>query len=119
MANSGHGGADRQLKLEAGAPTQCRLHRDAPAMHLYDLLVDGKAEPRAALGLAVGAVDLVKLFEDARLFLDRDAGPGVDHGDGEVAVLRPSGYSHLSHIGELDGIAHKVEKHLGEALLVA
>jgi hypothetical protein len=36
-------------------------------VHLYDLLGDGEAEARTALGFGVGAVDLVELVEDAGL----------------------------------------------------
>ena len=41
-----------------------RLDPDAALVHLHDLLGDGEAQARAALGLGVGAVDLVELLED-------------------------------------------------------
>ena len=44
---------------------------------------------------------------------------GVGHGHGEVAVRGRRGDAHLARVGELDGVADEVEKHLGEALLVA
>ena len=48
---------------------------DAAAMHLDDLLGDGEPEPGAALGLGVGAVDLMELLEDARLLFGGMPGP--------------------------------------------
>ena len=102
-------GADRKLHLEGRALARRRLHPDAAAVHLHDLLGDGKPEAGAALGLGVGAVDLVELLEDARLLLGRDAGPGVGHADGEVAVAQPRGDAHLTGIRELDGVADEVE----------
>ena len=83
-------GADRQLHLERRAFAHRRFHPDATAMHLYDLLGDGKAEPGPAFGLGVGAVDLVELLEDARLLVGRDTWPGIGHADSKVAVARTS-----------------------------
>src|SRR5262249_30055270 len=53
----------------------CRLDPDAAAVHLHNLLGDGETKPGAALGLGVGAVDLVELLENAGLVLLRNAGP--------------------------------------------
>src|SRR5262249_43180009 len=69
----------------------CRLDPDAAAVHLHNLLGDGETKPGAALGLGVGAVDLVELLENAGLVLLRNAGPGVGHTDGEVAVAGRGG----------------------------
>src|SRR5215510_15891494 len=88
-------------------------------MHLDDLLGDGEPEPRAALGLSKGTVDLVELLEDLSLLVKRYARPGVRHRDGEIAVPRARGDADLAGVGELDGIAHEIEQHLREALFVA
>src|SRR5262245_36742480 len=88
-------------------------------MHFHDLLGDGKAEAGTALSLGVGAVDLVKLLKDARSVLLRNPGTGICHSHGEVAIDGGCGDAHLAAVGELDGIADKVEQHLRESLLVA
>ena len=79
---------------------------------------DGEPQPGAAFGLGVRAVDLVELLEDARLVLLRNAGLGVGHTEGEVAVAGGGGDAYLAGVRELDGVAHQVEQDLGEALLV-
>src|SRR5262249_21385902 len=84
-----------------------------------DLLGDGEAEARAALGFGKGAVDLVKLIEDPTLLLKGYAGPGVGHRDGEMAIPRTRGDAHLAGVGELDRVPNEVQKHLREALLVS
>src|SRR5262245_13676803 len=63
-------------------------------------------------------VDLMELLEDTILLVERYAGAGVRHRDGEVAVARARGDAHLAGVGELDGVAYEVEQHLREALLV-
>ena len=44
-------------------------------MHLDDLLGDGEPEARTALGLGVGAVDLMELLEDPILLVGGIPGP--------------------------------------------
>jgi hypothetical protein len=53
------------------------------------------------------------------LLRGRNAGTRIRHTDGEAAVHGPCRDTHLAGVGELDGVAHKVEKHLRETLLVA
>ena len=48
----------------------------------------------------------------------RNARTRVDHSDVEVPVYRFRRNTHLAHISEFNGIAHEIEKHLREALLV-
>src|SRR5262249_32984699 len=112
-------GVDRQLHLKRRTFAERRLHPNAAAMHFDNLLGDGEAKPRTAFRLGVRAVDLVELLEDARLVLLRDAGPGVGHTQGEMAIAGSGGDAYLAGVGELDGIAHQVEQHLSETLLVA
>jgi hypothetical protein len=88
-------------------------------MHLHDLLGDGEPEAGASLGLSVGTVDLMELVKNARLMFHGNAWPRIRHADVEVAVDCLGGHAHLASVGELDGVAHEVEKHLGETLLVA
>src|SRR5215475_9835844 len=109
---------DWQLHLKRRAFARDRLDPDAATVHLHNLLGNGEPQPGAALGLGVGAVDLVKLLEDARLVLLRNAGSGVGHTDGEVAIASGSGDAYLPGVRELDGVAHQVEQDLGEALLI-
>src|SRR5262245_39787658 len=112
-------GARGELHLKRRSFARRRYHPDAPAVHLDDLLGDGEAEARAALGLGKRAVDLVELLEDPTLLVERYAGPGVGHRDGEMAVPRACGDAHLAGIGKLDGVTDEVEQHLREALFVA
>src|SRR5215510_13072843 len=111
--------AGRQLHLEGRALAERRLHPNAAAMHLHDLLGDGEAEARAALGLGKGTVDLVELLEDPSLLVRRYAGSGVCDGDGEVAIARARGDAHLAGVGELDSVAHEIKQHLSQALFVS
>src|SRR5215510_1482492 len=60
-------GARGDLHLKRGSPSRHRLHPNAPAVHLDDLLGDGEAQTGAALGLGKRAVDLVELIEDPTL----------------------------------------------------
>src|SRR5262249_27312327 len=112
-------GARGKLHLKRRTFARRRDHPDTAAMHLDDLLGDGEAEPRAALGLGKGAVDLMELLEDPILLIKRYAGPSVCHRDGEMAIPRARGDAHLTGVGELDGVANEIEQHLREALLVA
>ena len=48
-----------------------------------------------------------------------DSRTRVRHADGEMAVSRDGDDAHLAGVGELDGVADKVEEHLCETLLVA
>jgi hypothetical protein len=89
-----------------------------PAVHLHDLLGDGEAESSPALGLGVGAVDLVKLLENARLALLGYPRTRVSHAHNKVAVVSSRSDAQLAGIGERDGVADQIEQHLGEALLV-
>src|SRR5262249_5960311 len=111
-------GSDRQLHVKRRTFAERRYDPDAAAVHLHNLLGNGEPQPGAALGLGVGAVDLVELLEDARLVLLRNTGPGVGHTEGEVAVAGGSGDAYLAGVRELDGVAHQVEQDLGEALLI-
>jgi hypothetical protein len=67
LGSSRSGSASGNLHLERRALTQVRLDPDAAAVHLDNLLSDGKAETSAALGLGKRAVDLVKLIKYAGL----------------------------------------------------
>src|SRR5215467_15968929 len=87
-------------------------------MHLDDLLGDGEAQARTALGLGIGAVDLMELRENPILLIKWYTGAGVCHRDGEVAILSTRGDAHLAGISELDGVPYEVEQHLREALFV-
>src|SRR5262245_49180504 len=112
-------GARGELHLKRRSFARRRHHPDAAAVHLHDLLGDGEAEARAALGLGKGAVNLVELIEDPTLLVERYAGPGVCYGDGEMAVPRARCNAHLAGVGELDGVANEIEQHLCEALLIS
>ena len=89
-----------------------------PPCILDDLLGDGEPEARAALGLRHRAVDLMELLEDTALLIKRYAGTGVCYRDGEMALPRARGDTHLTGVGKLDGITDQIEQYLGEALFV-
>src|SRR5215475_6998851 len=108
-----------ELHLKRRPFARRRHHPDAAPMHLHDLLRDGEAEARAALGLGKGTVDLVELLEDPSLLVKGYARPGVRHRDGEMAVPRARSDAHLAGVGELDGVANEIEQHLRQALFVS
>src|SRR5262249_13712179 len=58
------------LHLKRRSFTGRRDYPDAAAVHLHDLLGDGEPKARAALGLGVGAVDLMELLEDPILLVE-------------------------------------------------
>src|SRR5262245_62238608 len=89
-------GARWEFHLKRRSFARRRHHPDAPAVHLHDLLGDGEPEAGAALGLGQRAVDLVELIEDASLLVERYAGPGVRHRDGEGAVACARGDADLA-----------------------
>src|SRR5215467_9060507 len=111
-------GACGEFHLKRRSFARRRDHPDAAAVHLNDLLGDGEAEARAALGLGKRAVDLMELIEDPILLIKWYAGSGVRYRDGEMAVPRARGDAHLASIGELDGVADEIEQHLRQALFV-
>src|SRR5262245_61850871 len=98
---------------------RCRFNPNASPVHLNDLFGDGKTNAGSALGLGTGVVDLVELLEYPGLLLDGYSRTRVAHTDGEVTIHGLGRDTHLTGIGELDGVADEVEQHLGEALLVA
>ena len=61
----------------------------------------------------------MELLENLNLLSDRYSRPGIAHRDVERAVQGRGADRNLAPIGELDGIAHKVEQHLRDAPLVA
>ena len=109
---------DGQVELEGRPLAEFRFHPDLPAVHLDDLLGDGEPEAGPALGLGVGAVDLVELIEYAVRSSRRYPGTGIDHRDGEQPLRRWRRCA-PRRVGELDGVADEIEQDLGEALLVA
>src|SRR5262245_57633600 len=112
-------GARGKLHLKGRALPERRFDPNASTVHLDDLLGDGKSKARAAFGLGVGTVDLMELLENPRLMLLGNAWSCISHADVELAIVRLGGHTHLACVGKLDGIAHEVEQHLGESLLVA
>src|SRR5215467_7758237 len=61
----------------------------------------------------------MELIENPIPLIEWYAGPGVRHGDGEMAIPRACCDAHLAGVGELDGVANEIEQHLREALFVA
>src|SRR5215831_12014673 len=78
-------GACGEFHLKRRSLARRRLYPDPAAVHLDDLLGDGEAKARAALGLGKRAVDLVELLEDPTLLIKGYAGTGVGHRDSELA----------------------------------
>jgi hypothetical protein len=112
-------GARGEFHLEGRALANCRLNPDAAAVHLDDLLGNGETKPGAALGLGVGAVDLMELLEDAGLVFDVNARHRIGDADSEVTVHSLGGDTNLAAIGELNCVPYKVKQNLLQALLVA
>ena len=61
----------------------------------------------------------MELFEDAGLMFFGNPRTSISHSYIEPAIDRGCSDAHLAGIGKLDGVAHKVQKHLREALLIA
>src|SRR5262249_23219173 len=62
-------GTRGEFHLKRRSFARRRHYPDPAAMHLDDLFGDGEAEPRAALGLGKGTVDLMELIEDPILLV--------------------------------------------------
>src|SRR5262249_26147061 len=103
-------GARGDLHLKGRSFARWRNHPDAAAVHLNNLLGNGEAKARAALGLGVGAVDLMELLEDPILLIKRYAGTGVGHRDSEMTIPRARGDAHLAGVGKLDGVPNEIEQ---------
>jgi hypothetical protein len=111
-------GVHGNLQIERRTLPYCRLDPDTAAMYLHDLFGNGEPKTSSTLGLRVRAVDLVELLENSRLMLLGDAGPGISYTDVEVPVHHLCRHLHLTHVGELDGVAYEVKEDLREALLI-
>ena len=111
-------GASWEFHLESRTLAQRRFDPDATAVHFSNLLGDGSSEAPATFSLCVGTVDLMELLEDAGKVGFGYARSCVGDGDGEVAVGSHGTDPYLPSVRELDGVADKIEEHLGEALLV-
>ena len=61
----------------------------------------------------------MELVEDDLLLLERDARPGVAHGDAETAVRRAPGLDiHLTRVRELHGVPDEVDEDLSDTLAI-
>jgi hypothetical protein len=78
-----------------------------------------RPSPVPPLGTRIRAVDLPEFLEDVLAFLRRDAGTGIADAHGKVAIGYARRDAHLPGVRELYGVAHQIEQHLGQALLVA
>lgn len=79
-----HGVRGGYFEPEAGAAPRLAFHADAAAEPLYDILADGKSQPRAGYEVA----ELHEAVEDVLLLLPRNSRPGV--GDVEAQFPPPS-----------------------------
>ena len=70
----------RERDGNLGADALARFETDLRMVLFADLPHDGKAEPRAAGGLAAALIDAIETLENARLMRLRDADAGVPHG---------------------------------------
>lgn len=109
--------------MEVGAAARLALDPDLTPHELAEPLADGKAEPRAT-----GATRLkpARLGERAEQLWDlgggdawpRVADPDVDLDFAFRARLRVNPDKHLSALGELDRVAHEIQKDLAKPALV-
>src|SRR5215831_3285551 len=60
----------------------------------------------------------MELLEDPMLLVERYAGAGVGHRDGEMAVPRARGDAHCTGVRKLDCVAYKIEQHLRQPLFI-
>src|SRR5689334_17419426 len=87
-------------------------------MHFDDLLRDPQTKACTALRSGRRSIKLMKLLENAAMLLDRDARAGVRHRQLKSIIVYRCPHLYLAHLGEFDGVANKVEKHLGDAPLI-
>ena len=108
----------RKQKVEPRA--ERRLDPDPAAVQLDDPLGDREPEPRAALLAGARAVGLLELLEDPLPGRPRRS-PGRCRPPRRRTRRRPRWRHdpHLAGLGELDGVAHEVQQHLGHPPLVA
>ena len=109
---------DRECERKCGALAWLRLDPDSAAVHLNDPLGDGESQTGAALLAGDGIVGLLKFLEQVGLIGSGDAGAGVTHRHMECAVIRFGLDGDFARIGELDGVADKVDQDLGQAAAV-
>ncbi len=88
-------------------------------MQLDDAPRNRQPQPGAALGLGDRAVGLLEFLEQLGLIGRGNSRAGVMDGDAERAAGGGDPDRHLACVGELDGVADKIEQHLGQPALVA
>src|SRR6516165_8782571 len=88
-------------------------------MHGNDPPSNRQSETSPTLRLGGRVVSLLELIKDFGLIAEVNARSGIAHGKRISPVTRDGFDRHLAGIGEFDGVAHDVEKNLGEPPLVA
>src|SRR5262249_20314001 len=100
------------------APAGLRLNPDSTAVHLDDPLGDGQPQAGAALFAGNGIVGLLKLLKQLGLVGSGNARASVADKYMECAIDRFGLDRNLAGIGELDGVADKIDQYLRQAATV-
>ena len=109
-------GRQRHDGAEGRALAWRALDLDAAAHPLDDALGDGEAQAGAAELARGAAIGLLEFVEDARLLSGRNADAGVANLEDDLACIRAGldDDANAAGLGELDGVAGKIEQHLAE-----
>ena len=107
-----------QLHREHGS-VQIAGHADGSAVHVHDLLGNGKPQPRASGAAGPGPLHAVKLVEDERQLIRRDHIPVVCHRDRHHFLPGKDLNQHpLSVRAVLDGVSDQVVEQPGQQIAV-
>src|SRR5919201_5779508 len=94
---------------ECAALSGCASGPDPPAEHLYELAADRKPKARPLVFPGHSTLPLLEAFEDPLGVFGRHADPSVANGDPQVGPLAFPRHPYASRLGDLDGVAEKVE----------
>src|SRR5579872_4884605 len=100
------------------------LHPDAATHHLHQTGADGQAQAGAAEAAGGAAIRLVKLFEEAGLFLTGDADTGVVDLEMKVDSFAVTGFladlqGDFPALGKLDGVPDQIDRDLAQTAGIA
>ena len=88
-------------------------------MHFDNALGNSQAEPGTPLFASAAVVRLLKFFKDLLLIVEGNSRSGIRNRHGKCPVGDRDLDADFAAVGEFDGVAHQVQKDLGEALGIA
>src|SRR6516164_478395 len=109
---------NRKGERKCGALARLRLDPNPSAVHLNDPLGDGQSQAGAALLARDRIVGLLELMKQLGLVRSGDARAGVADRDMECAIVRFGLDGNFAGIGELNGVADKIDQNLRQSSAV-